>query len=394
MLKKQRMQEVLILSILSDRARQYIDSRMDELISLTGELCAIPAPSHHEEARAAFCLKWLTDHGCQGAYIDKAKNVIWPWQCEGKSRITCLAAHTDTVFPDTAPFTMEIREGRAYCPAVGDDTMSVAQLMLVMAYIAEHQPACPDGMLFTLNACEEGLGNLDGMRQLFSDWAGRIAAFITLDGNMQSIVAKAVGSVRYQIRIETEGGHSYGSFGNRNAIEKMARLIGLLYDIEAPKIPGVTTTYNVGAISGGTSVNTIAQSAEMLYEYRSDAREGLSAMKRRFSEAVERIRPFCGNLEVTVLGERPCSGNVNLGDLRALTDRAADVMERYTGSRPSIHSGSTDCNWPLSLGIPAICFGGYLGSGAHTREEYVDLGSLKTGFPMVAEFILSHFKDI
>lgn len=379
---------------LSERARSYIETRYDELISLTAALCAIPAPSHHEEQRAEFCLNWLLAHGCEGAYIDQAKNVLWPYQCEEKNNITCLAAHTDTVFPDTDPFRMEIRGDRACCPAVGDDTMSVAQLMLIMVYAAKHRPECPEGFLFVLNACEEGLGNLDGMKRLFADWNGRIGSFITLDGSYLSIVAKAVGSVRYRIRIETEGGHSYGAFGNRNSIEKMARLISLLYDIEIPKIPGVKTTYNVGSISGGTSVNTIAQSCEILYEYRSDAREGLSAMKRKFSEAIEKVRPFCSNLTVEVLGERPCSGNVNQGDLKALIDRAADIIERHTGARPPVKSGSTDCNWPLSLGVPAICFGGYLGGGAHTREEYVDLSTISTGFPIVMEFIMSYFADL
>lgn len=377
----------------SDHARQFSASQYEELLALTADLCAIPAPSHHEEQRAAFCLKWLLDHGCESAYIDEAKNVLWPYQCEGKKQITCIAAHTDTVFPDVTPFKMEIRDGRAYCPAVGDDTMSVAQLMLIMAHIAARRPKCPKGLLFTLNACEEGLGNLDGMKRLFADWEGRIGAFVTLDGSYQSIVAKAVGSVRYQIRIETEGGHSYGAFGNRNAIEKMARLISLLYDIEIPRIPGVKTTYNVGAVTGGTSVNTIAQSCEILYEYRSDAREGLSAMKRKFSEAIETLRPSCGSITVEVLGERPCSGNVKLGELKALIDRAADVIERHAGQRPPVKSGSTDCNWPLSLGIPAICFGGYLGSGAHTREEYVELSTLSVGFPIVMEFIMSWFEE-
>ena len=95
---------------LSERARLYIDSRYDELISLTGTLCAIPAPSHHEEQRAAFCLQWLLDRGCEGAYIDDAKNVLWHYQCDSKKKITCVAAHTDTVFPDTDPFKMEIRD--------------------------------------------------------------------------------------------------------------------------------------------------------------------------------------------------------------------------------------------------------------------------------------------
>lgn len=248
-------------------------------------------------------------------------------------------------------------------------------------------------MLFTLNACEEGLGNLDGVRCLFAEWAGRIARFITLDGGYDSICAKAVGSVRYRIVAETEGGHSFGSFGNRNAIEKLARLIALLYNVEPPKIPGVKTTYNVGVITGGTSVNTIAQNAEMLYEYRSDAREGLSAMRRKFEEAVSIIRPSCKRLTVERLGERPCSGSVNMADQKALISRASRIIEEFTGQKPGIASGSTDCNWPLSLGIPAVCFGGYIGHGAHTREEYIELDSLPTGFQTLLAFVLSYFNE-
>jgi len=366
---------------------------MDELILLTGALCAIPAPTRHEEERAAFCIWWLRNHGIDNAYIDEAKNVIWPYQCEGKCSVTCLAAHTDTVFPDRTPFRMDIRDGRAYCPAVGDDTVSVAMLLLIMAYVAEHRPECPEGMLFTLNACEDGLGNLDGVRRLFADWDGRIGRFISLDGSYHHIVAKAVGSARWRIAIETEGGHSFGSFGNRNAIEKMSRLICMLYDVEVPKIPGVKTTYNVGTITGGTSVNTIAQHAEILYEYRSDAREGLSCMRRKFEEAVEKMRPHCAKITVELLGERPCSGPVNMGAQRALTERAADIVEHYVGKRPDVCSGSTDCNWALHKGVPAVCFGGYTGAGAHTRGEYIDLDSLKPGFPLVAAFILGYFNE-
>ena len=379
--------------MLPEQVQFFVSAHMEELISLTGELCAIPAPSRHEEQRAAFCLQWLLAHGCEGAYIDGAKNVVWPWQCEGKHSVTCVAAHTDTVFPDTEPFHMEIRDGRAYCPAVGDDTVSVAMLMLVMAHVAEKRLPCPDGMLFTLNACEEGLGNLDGMRRLFADWEGRIGRFITLDGGYDAVCMKAVGSARYRIVVETEGGHSFGSFGNRNAIERLSRLITLLYSVEVPKLPGVKTTYNIGMISGGTSVNTIAQRAEMLYEYRSDAREGLSAMRRKFEEAVSNVRPDCKCLTVELLGERPCSGAVNPGQQKALADRVSSVIEQYTGKKPALTSGSTDCNWPLSLGVPAVCFGGYTGHGAHTREESIELDSLPMGFSIVLTFIMGYYQE-
>ncbi len=378
---------------LSSRAKEYIAAHQEALIELTARLCAIPAPSHHEEQRAAFCLQWLHERGMTEAYIDQAFNVIWPWQCEGKDQIVCVAAHTDTVFPDTTPFAMEIRDGRAYCPGVGDDTVAVAQLMLLMAYVNEYRPNCESGLLFVLNACEEGLGNLKGVRQLFDDWSGRVSAFITLDGQYHALCTRAVGSTRYRVILETEGGHSFGNFGNRNAIQKMAKLIESLYRVEVPKIPGVTTTYNVGSISGGTSVNTIAQRAEMLYEYRSDAREGLSAMRRAFEQAIEAIRPECLRLTVEVLGERPCSGSVNPLAQKQLIERASAIVEAHTGAKPGQHSGSTDCNWPLSLGVPAVCLGSYLGAGPHTREESLELSSLPLGTSIVFDFVLSYFDD-
>ena len=374
---------------LSERAQQFAASSYDELISLTGRLCAIPAPSHHEELRAEFCLKWLHEHGCEGAYIDEAKNVIWPYQCDGKAKITCLAAHTDTVFPDTEPFKMEIRDGRAYCPAVGDDTMSVAQLMLIMACIAGHKPECPTGLLFALNACEEGLGNLRGTRHLMEQYSSRVTEFITFDGCADQIVDQAVGSHRFRVEIHTEGGHSYKAFGNRNAIAAMAELISQLYAIEVP--PEGKTTYNVGTICGGTSVNTIAQRSEMLYEFRSDCRDSLAAMERQFEAVIDDFRVRGFDVRVNVVGVRPCSGDVDESRHQALKERAAEAVRRHYGFAPYFASGSTDCNIPLSLGIPAICPGCVVGGGAHTREEYVEIGSLRPGLGVAFDLILHHF---
>ena len=122
------------------------------------------------------------------------------------------------------------------------------------------------------------------------------------------------------------------------------------------------------------------------------ARDLLDPMRlNAMPEAVARIRPECTSVSVEIMGERPCNGSLHPGDLRALIDRAADVVERFTGSRPPVRSGSTDCNWPLSLGIPAICIGGYLGAGAHTREEYVDIDSLLPGVRFAFDLILQHF---
>ena len=148
-------------------------------------------------------------------------------------------------------------------------------------------------------------------------------------------------------------------------------------------------TYNVGTISGGTSVNTIAQNAEMLFEFRSDEREGLSIMQAHFDCIVEEFRSNGVQIQTDVVGDRPCGLDV---DNSALADRAAEAVQAHYGLAPHFGVGSTDCNVPLSMGIPAICPGCVMGWGAHTREEYVLIDSLLPGLKVAAELILHHFE--
>jgi len=202
-------------------------------------------------------------------------------------------------------------------------------------------------------------------------------------------VNRAVGSKRYRIEINTEGGHSYGSFGNRNAIAYLASLIDTLYTIKVP--PKGKTTYNVGLISGGTSVNTIAQHAEMLYEFRSDEQESLAVMEQHLNAAVAFYRTKGIAVTVTLVGDRPCSAVIDQAKEEALMSRCAAAAKTHYGYDVTYTSGSTDCNIPLSLGIPSICVGCVEGSGAHTREESVSIDSLRPGLGVAFELILHHF---
>ncbi|HWQ59280.1 MAG TPA: M20/M25/M40 family metallo-hydrolase, partial [Clostridia bacterium] len=172
---------------------------------------------------------------------------------------------------------------------------------------------------------------------------------------------------------------SYGDFGNRNAIHSLASLIGALYTVKPPEKDGSKTTYNVGKIEGGTSVNTIAQKASMLYEYRSDNRECLEAMRKAFQATVGAFEAMGTAFETELLGVRPCMGEVDEALQAAHLARCARAITQATGAAPAARSGSTDANIPFSLGIPSAVFGLYRGDGAHTREEYVELASLKTG---------------
>ena len=366
---------------------QYIESHAAEAQQLLIDLAQIPAPSNHEERRAPFCLDWLRSKGADSAYIDDALNVIYPVGNTGENDLMVFMAHSDVVFPDTAPLPLKIENGRIYCPGVGDDTANAVALLTAAGYIAEHKLAPKDcGMLLVINSGEEGLGNLKGSRKIMEDFGSRVKECITFDGNANAIVTKAVGSRRYRVTVTTEGGHSYGKFGAPNAIAQLAQLITRLYELEVPAIG--KTTYNVGTISGGTSVNTIAQGAEMLYEFRSDEREGLAFMQAQFDTIVEEFRASGVQIQTEVVGDRPCGLNV---DNSVLAQRAAKAVEEHYGFSPALTSGSTDCNVPLSMGIPAICPGCVLGLGAHTREEYVELDSLLPGLKVAFELILHHF---
>ena len=368
-------------------ALNYIESHADEALQLLIDLAQIPAPSNHEERRAQFCLDWLRSKGAEGAYIDGALNVIFPVGNTGENDLMVFMAHSDVVFPDTDPLPLKIENGRICCPGVGDDTANAVALLTVAGYISEQKLTPKDcGVLLVINSGEEGLGNLKGSRKIMADFGSRVKEFVTLDGNATAIVTRAVGSRRYRVTVTTEGGHSYARFGSPNAIAQLAQLIARLYQVQVPHIG--KTTYNVGTISGGTSVNTIAQKAEMLYEFRSDEREGLAFMQAQFDRIVEEFRASGVHIKMEVVGDRPCGLDV---DNSALAQRAAAAVQTYYGFSPALTSGSTDCNVPLSMGIRAICPGCVLGAGAHTREEYVELDSLLPGLKVAAELVLYHF---
>lgn len=373
--------------------KQYAQDVQEELKQLIRDLCAIPAPSHHEEKRAAFCKTWFENAGGQGVYIDEALNVVCPWGVSEEKPVIVVMAHMDTVFPDLEPMPFREDAERFYCPGVCDDTAQLAQLMVLARYFMNNCPV-PEkvGVLFIANSCEEGLGNLKGTRQIVKDYGSRMKEFVTIDASrFVSMCNEAVGSHRYCVTVKTEGGHSFGAFGNRNAIHYLASMIDSLYAVKVPQEGGSKTTYNVGTISGGTSVNTIAQEAQMLYEYRSDSRVCLAKMEKMFYAMVEAYNAMGVEVIAEKIGDRPCTGDVDPAAEQALVDRAVAAMKRQTGMEPDLHSGSTDCNIPLSVGIPAIAVGGCKGVGVHTREEYLELNTLEPGLRFVMDFLQETF---
>ncbi len=343
---------------LQEKLKQYQDSSISELHALLKTLVEIPAPSHHEEKRAEYIKGWLEGFGAKGVYIDEAKNCVLPINCDG-------------------------------C----DDSSSLAILLMVAKFIILNDIKPKRGILIVANSCEEGLGNLKGVRQLFKDYDGRISEFYTFDGRYNEIATHCVGSHRYEVTCETEGGHSFSAFGNNNSIYELSRLICDLYDTNVPKKEGTKTTYNVGIIEGGTSVNTIAQSAKMLYEYRSDDFECLSIMQKNFEDKISKANER-GKAKFTVktVGLRPCGIDVDKTILDRMIKKVITSCEKHTGLTCKRKTSSTDCNIPLSLGIPAVCVGIYDGRGEHTREEKLEIASMNKGLKICFDVVLDYFE--
>ena len=348
-----------------------------EIYDLLHDLCMIEAFSHHEEKRSLFCVNWFKENGID-AFIDEVGNVIVPFHM-GDKKIPVFMAHLDTVFSSINQEYIDDGE-RIYYPGVGDDTANVVILMLVIREIINKN--IPGSALFVLNVCEEGLGNLKGSKAIFKRYENKISMMVSFDCGLDSIVNEAVGSKRYRLTIKTEGGHSYSNFGNRNAINEMARIVSEIYSIK----PSLGTTYNVGVIEGGNSINSISEECSILYETRSNNQQAIENINNIVNSIIEKCP--CEK-KIELLGERPGMGNVSLLELKELTERARICIFKHTKKEPVICAGSTDCNIPLSLGIPAICFGGIIGGLEHTKEEWIDKKSILVGYDTILDFVIT-----
>lgn len=373
--------------------KEWIESHFREHYELLKELCVIPAPSHKEERRVDRLLEILREMGYE-AHSDEAKNVLVPLFDAGETDITVYAAHIDVVFPDETPLPLYEEGGKLFCPGCGDNTANAAAILTILRYVKEKGLKPKDPLLFAFDSCEEGLGNLKGVRAIMSAYSGRIKEFVSFDCMLDEMITGAIGSERWRVTAKTRGGHSWGSFGSPNAVHRMAELVTKLYAQELPRLEGVRTTYNVGGFTGGTSINTIAQEAEILYEYRSDSRLGLSAMRESFDKLVAEADCGEARFKAELLGERPCGGDVDLEAHEKLIERCTEAIRFAVGKEPMKLAASTDANIPLSLGVPAVTFGLLMGGGAHTREEWLDIESLKDGLTAGLRLVIgSHFAE-
>ena len=357
-------------------------------------ICEIPAPPFKEERRAAEMKKRFEALGLRNVRIDSIGNVIAERPGTGGGPVVIFAAHLDTVFPEETDVRVK-REGTLMRgPGIGDDCRGLAVLLSVAKAMAAGNVRTLGTIYFVANVGEEGPGNLRGVKHLFARPPAKIDYFISVDGTGLGLTSRAVGSNRYKVSYKGPGGHSYGAFGMPSPIHALGRAIAKISAIQVPKTP--KTTFNVGIVEGGTSVNTISPLGSMDVDLRSESPEELAKVEALFRRAVdealaeENARWPQSRVKVTVeiqsMGIRPAAAPADSQRIIQVAKAAA----RALGFEAPGSASSTDANWPMSLGIQAITLdGGGEGQGAHSITESYDDGDKGWMGPQWALLVLA-----
>jgi tripeptide aminopeptidase len=341
-------------------------------------LTEIPAPPFQEEARARAYLRLLREAGVDTAFIDAEGNAVGIRRGRSGGRTLVLSGHLDTVFPEGTDVTVRMRGDTLYAPGVGDDTRGLVVVLTVLRALDAAALQTEGDVWFVGTVGEEGLGDLRGVKHLFREGGPRIDAFISIDGGGNDrVVNAALGSRRYRATFRGPGGHSWGAFGLANPAHALGSAIRHFEVEAAPFVAaGPRTSFNVGVIGGGTSVNAIPYEAWMEVDMRSVDAERLLEIDALFRAAARRAleeqnaarrRGEPLTLELELVGDRP-SGEI---DLATPFVQRALASVRHFGWEPQPQRSSTDANVPISLGIPAVTMGGGgVGGGAHSLHEW------------------------
>jgi acetylornithine deacetylase/succinyl-diaminopimelate desuccinylase-like protein len=381
-------------------AQQFIDTDHDRIVREIIAINEIPAPPFKETERARVFAQMLRDSGLTNVEIDPEGNVLGLRRGVGSGPLLAVAAHLDTVFPEGTDVRVKREGNRLLGPGVGDNARSLAVMLAIIRALDSANVQTAGDILFVGDVGEEGPGDLRGMRYLFQKgrYKDRIRMFISIDGagNGSDIVNGALGSRRYRVAFRGPGGHSYGAFGLVNPTYALAKAMDRLSKISVPSSP--RTTYNVGVIGGGTSVNSIPNEVWMDVDLRSESPQQLNKLAEEF---IKQVRAAAddenkarstnqGRIEVDakVIGERP--SGVTPAD-SPIARLAAAAVSKY-GLLPTFSVGSTDANIPISLGVPALTIdSGGSGGRAHALDEWVNVekGNSVRGINLVMTTLLS-----
>ena len=368
--------KALTLEEIRAAAERSVDIALDRDM----RICEVPSPTYAEGERAKFVASMFRDLGYEPE-IDDISNV-YARRGNTSEKVVLVLAHIDTVFPAGTPIEVRRDDEFLYGPGIGDNASNVSGMLTALQILDELNAETDVDIVAVATVGEEGLGNLRGARRAVERYRDSAGAVIVLDGRAGRVTNTAVGSIRWNVTISGEGGHSFGAFGIPSAIHGLGRIIAAISEIEVPTDP--KTTYNVGVISGGTSVNTIAPSASMIVDMRSTDPGELDKLAAQVRQFVE-DKPGEGlTSEIELLGERPAGSRPQDDPLVMLAAEGC----RWLGFEPDYQAASTDMNIPISMGIPAVCIGTSKGEGTHTVNERVHIAPFKDGLAQVTRLIL------
>jgi len=339
--------------------------------------CEIPAPTFKEAARGEAIRQAFQQLGLRNVRVDKAGNVLGDRPGLSPRPRIVLSAHLDTVFPEGTDVRVK-REGAVLRgPGIGDDCRGLAVLVGTVRSLRQANLQTPGTLTFVATVGEEGLGDLAGVKQLFRETLpGEIDEFISIDGTGLGIINVGVGSLRYRVRFQGHGGHSFAAFGTASPVSAMGRAIAKIAEFQVPSDP--KTTFNVGRVGGGTSVNSIPADAWMEVDLRSSSRAALAALDLKLQKAIEAAALEENNRwrtpgAVAVVKDRVGDRPVGATALDAPIIKAVEAVHHVLGLPVALSESSTDANIPMSLRIPAITIGGGgRGTDAHAPTESFD----------------------
>jgi tripeptide aminopeptidase len=366
----------LLQDVAMKSALEGIRATEPQTIETQISVCEVEAPPFKEAKRGEVLARLFREAGLQNVRTDKAGNVLGDRPGAQPHPHLVFTAHLDTVFPEGTDVHVK-RDGQILrAPGIGDDCRGLAVMLAVIRTMNQAKIQTPGSITFVATVGEEGLGDLRGVKQLFNDTLkGTIDRFVSIDGTGLGITHVAVGSLRYRVTFKGPGGHSYGAFGLSNPIHALGRAMAAIADFQVPKEP--KTTFNVGRIGGGTSVNAIPFEAWMEVDMRSADPASLKAVDAKFNKAVDdaaraedaRWGKNVLKVEKELVGNRPAGQTSPESPIV----RAAIAVTRALSFPVSLDEGSTDSNIAMSLGIPAITIdGGGRGTGSHALNEAFD----------------------
>lgn len=356
------------------KALDYLKQDAGNILKEQLEIVTIPAPSNDEGERTEDFARRLREMSYEPV-IDKVGNVyakIPGTDPEGPT--VMVAGHLDTVFPRTLPLEVKEKDGVYHCPGICDDTRALAEVLSLARAFKETGLKPKANLLLCGNVGEEGLGDLRGTKELFRTLP--IDAFVSLDHwGVEEILLDATGSKRYKITYTAEGGHSFGAFGKPNPIHAMGRAIAAISELHGLKEP--KTTFNVGVVSGGTSINSIPCETHMLVDIRSNSAQELEKLESTILDMARKAaqeetdhwkHEDHVNVIIEKIGDRPAGSQPHDG---IMAETFSQVMEAMGKTMHISEAGSTDCNVPVSLGVPAAVLGyGGTGGNCHNPEEW------------------------